>query len=109
MRYKNLDECLQLQHEYTDNAWVVVSERVDRDLTLLVEYKRLISGKTFDTLRTVLQQRTEETVSVHRGNETEYKGSISDLLRSKVIANNQLLKYRVKNLSVVDGVLRVEV
>lgn len=109
VRYKNLDEYLSLQHEYIENSWVVVSEHVDNDLSMLVEYKRLVSGKTFDILRIVLQYSKEKMVSIHENKEIVYSGSVEKLLKSKIIADTKLLKRQVRSVIVVDNILRVEV
>ena len=109
VRYKNLDEYIKEQGEYINNSWVVVSESVDSDLSMVVEYKRLVSGKVFDTLRTLIQSQHIGVIRVIRGAEIEYTGSAEELLKSKLISDKQLLRCRVRNSTVVDGILRVEV
>lgn len=110
VRYKNLDEYLRQTVTYTSDSWLTISMKVDSDLSVLVEYKRLLSGKSFDTVLDFLRTSTAKTVVIKTSTGVlQYKGSVDGLLKGKLISDKRLLRLRVRNNSMADKVLHLEV
>lgn len=109
VRYKNLDEFIKEQDNAITKDWIVVSTQADTDLSLLVEYKRLVSGVSVDVLADFLKTVSCDKVLIRKNTNVEYNGSVSALLKSKIISDKYLLRRRVRKSFVTNGLLQVEV